>query len=137
MKTGTMLAALLAAYSMLAGSSALAETDDAEAPAAEAAVEPEAKTFVSEHEIEVDGQRIRYTATAGTLLLHDGEGKPVAEFGYTSYLKKGTNPSTRPIMFAWNGGPGSASMWLHMGVLGPQMVVVEDLQADFRPRVPA
>jgi len=124
------LAACLAVFSLLAGSSVLAEAEESGAEVEENAIEPEAKTFTSEHEIEINGERIRYTATAGTLLLHDEEGKPVAEFGYTSYVKKGSNPATRPIMFAWNGGPGSASMWLHMGVLGPQMVVVEDLEVN-------
>lgn len=93
---------------------------------------PEAKTFTSEHEISVQGSRVRYTATAGTLLLRDAKGEVVAEYGYTYYRKNGADPLTRPIMFAWNGGPGSASMWLHMGVLGPQRTVVDDLEINGR-----
>jgi carboxypeptidase C (cathepsin A) len=131
MRTGIIfLAASLMISSILAGSSAWAEAEEKLAPPVEDTAEPEAKVFTSEHEIQVGGKRLNYTATAGTMLLRDEEGKVVAEFGYTSYVKKGANPATRPIMFAWNGGPGSASLWLHMGVLGPQLAKVEDLQVN-------
>ncbi|MEP5764985.1 MAG: carboxypeptidase [Halieaceae bacterium] len=108
----------------------------AQAPAAEeAATEepkpaPEAQQFNSQHEIRIDGQRIKYKATAGTIIMRDAEDKPIAEYGYTAYVKQGADAATRPIMFAWNGGPGSASLWLHMGVLGPQRTVVEDLDVN-------
>jgi carboxypeptidase C (cathepsin A) len=94
------------------------------------AVEAEPQRFVSQHEISVQGQRVRYQATAGTLIMRDEAGVPIAEFGYTAYEKEGGDKATRPIMFAWNGGPGSASVWLHMGVLGPQITVVEDLAVN-------
>jgi carboxypeptidase C (cathepsin A) len=97
---------------------------------AEPAPEHEAKVFTSEHEVQAGGQRVRYTATAGTLIMRDAEHKAIAEFGYTAYVKTGTDPAKRPLVFAWNGGPGSASMWLHMGVLGPQRTVVEDLEVN-------
>lgn len=98
--------------------------------AAEPAPEVEPKVFTSEHEVQAGGQRVQYTATAGTLIMRDAEGKAIAEFGYTAYVKKGADPAKRPLVFAWNGGPGSASMWLHMGVLGPQRTVVEDLEVN-------
>jgi carboxypeptidase C (cathepsin A) len=98
----------------------------------EAAPAAEPKSFVSQGEISVGGERIRYTATAGTLIMRDSEDKPVAEFGYTAYTMNGADPVSRPLMFAWNGGPGSASIWLHMGVLGPQITVVEDLEVNGR-----
>jgi carboxypeptidase C (cathepsin A) len=91
---------------------------------------PADRLFTSQHEMSINGQRLRYTATAGTLVMRDDEGEPIAEFGYTSYVKDGADPVSRPLMFAWNGGPGSASMWLHMGVLGPQRTDVEDLQVN-------
>jgi carboxypeptidase C (cathepsin A) len=78
--------------------------------------------------VRIDGKAIEYTATAGTLEMKDDAGKPIAHFGYTAYVKKAANNAERPIMFAYNGGPGSASMWLHMGILGPQRTVVEDGQ---------
>ena len=130
MKSRVILAACLVLAMILAGSSALADADETPAASEDSTPEPEAKTFISEHEIQIQGERLRYTATAGTLLLHDEEGEAIAEFGYTAYVKKDANPATRPIMFAWNGGPGSASMWLHMGVLGPQLAVVEDLKVN-------
>ena len=103
------------------------EHEDKPAP-----VEAEPKSFVTTHEIRVDGQRIKYRATAGTLIMRDVEGEPIAELGYTAYEKVGADPITRPLMFAWNGGPGSASIWLHMGVLGPQITQVTDLEINGR-----
>ncbi|MFV0478680.1 MAG: S10 family peptidase [Parahaliea sp.] len=87
---------------------------------------PEPMHFVSQAQVSVDGQRIDYTATAGQLLMKNDEGEAVALFGYTSYIKNGTDIRQRPVLFAYNGGPGSASMWLHMGILGPQRTVVDD-----------
>jgi carboxypeptidase C (cathepsin A) len=104
--------------------------DDETSPATDQPAEPEARLFTSEHEIQAGGERVRYRATAGTLIMRDDEDKAIAEFGYTAYVKNGSDPASRPIMFAWNGGPGSASMWLHMGVLGPQRTVVDDLQVN-------
>ncbi|MEM7692789.1 MAG: carboxypeptidase, partial [Pseudomonadota bacterium] len=89
---------------------------------------PELLHFVSEGRVQIDGTNIEYTATAGTLEMRDDEGKPIAHFGYTAYVRKGSNKAERPIMFAYNGGPGSASMWLHMGILGPQRTVVNDTE---------
>jgi carboxypeptidase C (cathepsin A) len=83
---------------------------------------------VSEGSVRIDGKTIEYTATAGTLEMKDEDGEPIAHFGYTAYVRKGGDLATRPIMFAYNGGPGSASMWLHMGILGPQRTEVMDAQ---------
>jgi carboxypeptidase C (cathepsin A) len=87
---------------------------------------PEAKTWVTEHSASVGGKKIDYTVTAGTMLMKNGDDEPTALFGYTAYVSKGGNKSQRPLMFAYNGGPGSASIWLHMGILGPQRAIVED-----------
>ena len=88
---------------------------------------PEPLHFESEGSVRIDGRTVDYTATAGTMVMKDDAGEPIAHFGYTAYEKKGGDPSERPILFAYNGGPGSASMWLHMGILGPQRTVVEDV----------
>jgi carboxypeptidase C (cathepsin A) len=101
---------------------------------AEAATVPEAQVWTSSHELKVGDRKVSYTATAGTMLMTDAEDKPQALFGYTAYVAKGSNPSTRPLMFAYNGGPGSASIWLHMGVLGPQRAVAAD--GGFGPNGP-
>ena len=95
---------------------------------------PEAKTWTTEHQASVGGQRLEYTATAGTMLMKDDEDKPVALIGYTAYVSGDDDKANRPLMFAYNGGPGSASIWLHMGVLGPQRAVVTD--AGFSPAGP-
>ena len=87
---------------------------------------PEAKQVVTEHSATIGGRKIDYTVTAGTMLMKNDDEEPVALVGYTAYEKKGANKGTRPIMFAYNGGPGSASLWLHMGILGPQRAIVQD-----------
>lgn len=87
---------------------------------------PEAKTWVTQHSATVGGRKIDYTVTAGTMLMKNDEDEPIALMGFTSYTKDGADKGTRPIMFAYNGGPGSASLWLHMGILGPQRAVVTD-----------
>ncbi len=97
-----------------------------EAPAA-AAEKPQPDLSVTEHSIKIGGQTIAYTATAGTLVLRDDKDQPTAQFGFTAYVKKGvTDPTQRPITFAYNGGPGSSSIWLHMGALGPRRIVTTD-----------
>lgn len=110
---------------LVLSAAAFAETHEME-QAQDSITVPEPLHAVSEGSVRIDGQKIDYTATAGTLEMKDSDGKAIAHFGYTAYIKKGANPRTRPILFAYNGGPGSASMWLHMGILGPQRTVVDD-----------
>lgn len=87
----------------------------------------EAKSNSTQHSVTIGGQTIDYTATAGWLILKNREGQPTARFGYTAYTRNGVSDlSRRPVMFAFNGGPGSSSIWLHMGVLGPRRVIVND-----------
>ena len=85
----------------------------------------EAYSSITEQVVTIDGKQIDLTATAGTFKLRDENNEPIALFGYTSYVAKGKDKS-RPILFAYNGGPGSSSFWLHMGILGPKRIVVED-----------
>jgi carboxypeptidase C (cathepsin A) len=89
---------------------------------------------VTHHEIKVDGKPVKYTATAGRLPIKRGDGKIEAEMFYVAYTLDGADAAKRPLTFAFNGGPGSASIWLHMGALGPRRVV---LQPDgFMPPAP-
>lgn len=82
---------------------------------------------VTRHAVTIEGKLIHYTATAGTMLLKNEKGDSVALLGFTAYVKDGeTDASNRPVTFAYNGGPGSSSMWLHMGALGPRVVVTND-----------
>jgi carboxypeptidase C (cathepsin A) len=81
---------------------------------------------ITKHEVTINGQVINYTVTAGYLPLKDQQGKIKANIFFVAYTKDGANKDTRPITYAFNGGPGSASIWLHMGVLGPYRVVMND-----------
>ncbi len=88
---------------------------------------------VTQHQITIGGQEISYTVTTGTIVLkeetdrekeYEGE-KPKAQFFFVAYTKDGVeNPAERPLTFSFNGGPGSSSVWLHLGVLGPRRVVM-------------
>lgn len=106
---------------------ALSAAETAAEPAEKAPKTVEPMHFESTGSVTVNGKNIEYTATAGTLVMKNEKDEPIAEFGYTAYVQKGKDKSKRPIMFAYNGGPGSASFWLHMGILGPVRAVVEDL----------
>lgn len=92
--------------------------------------EPKAEQSVTQHSLRFGAQALDYTATAGTALVRDKDDKPVASIGYVAYTRRDVKDLTRrPILFAFNGGPGSSSMWLHMGFLGPKRVVTPDAQA--------
>jgi carboxypeptidase C (cathepsin A) len=75
----------------------------------------------------IGGQDVRYTVTAGTLVLRDEEGKPRASIYFTSYARDGVKDlGHRPITYTFNGGPGSSSVWLHLGAFGPRRVALEE-----------
>ncbi|HYK61025.1 MAG TPA: peptidase S1, partial [Bryobacteraceae bacterium] len=79
----------------------------------------------TEHSIQINGRPINYTATAGTLVLRKDDAKPIASMFFVAYTRDDIqDKSQRPLTFAFNGGPGSASIWLHMGALGPKRVVL-------------
>jgi len=86
----------------------------------------EDKSSKTEHTISINGQTLKYTAVAGTLVLRKEDGTPTASIFYTAYTKDDvTDLAKRPITFAFNGGPGSASVWLHLGSLGPKRVALD------------
>ena len=94
----------------------------------------EISPVITHHQVTVDGKLLKYSATAGRLPIKRGDGKIEAEMFYVAYTLDGQDPAKRPLTFAFNGGPGSASIWLHMGALGPRRVV---LQPDgFMPPAP-
>ena len=74
---------------------------------------------VTSHTVTINGKVIAYKATAGTLTLRDSDGKPTASMFYVAYTVDGPK---RPVTFLYNGGPGSSSIWLHMGSVGPVKV---------------
>jgi carboxypeptidase C (cathepsin A) len=73
----------------------------------------------------IGGRTLHYTATTGRLPIKDAEGKTEAEMFFVAYTADGAEAGRRPLTFAFNGGPGSASLWLHMGALGPRKVSME------------
>lgn len=87
---------------------------------------PKAETFTSTQSVTINGKTINLDAVAGTVQLRDENDKPIALFGFTHY-KKANSVKDRPIVFAFNGGPLSASFWLHFGILGPKRVETNDL----------
>ncbi|MET6990945.1 S10 family peptidase [Sediminicola arcticus] len=86
---------------------------------------PEPKSFITSHEITNGGNTISYKAIASETYLKGESGEPVASIWSVAYVKEGTNDITkRPVTFVFNGGPGSASVWLHMGMFGPELIKV-------------
>ncbi len=105
-----------------------------EPPAATAVTIPNSEASTTEGTVTIDGKAVGYTATAGTLVVRDGKDQPAASLGYFAYTRKGVaDVGTRPITFAWNGGPGSSSIWLHMGALGPRRAPTVDAGATPPP----
>ena len=94
----------------------------------------EVPAVVTHHTMTVNGKALAYTATAGRLPLKRADGKIEAEMFFVAYTLDGQDAAKRPLTFAFNGGPGSASVWLHMGALGPKRVVLQ--QNGFMPAAP-
>jgi len=85
------------------------------------------KLVEREAQATIAGKPLDYTSTTGTLVLQDEEGKDIASIFFVAYTKKDVkNPTTRPITFVTNGGPGSSAIWLHAGFMGPQRVAFDD-----------
>uniref|UniRef100_UPI001A8EC739 S10 family peptidase n=1 Tax=Trinickia acidisoli TaxID=2767482 RepID=UPI001A8EC739 len=138
---GAKLAALAVAvaYTLGSGGLAFADTDADEAgtnavvaasaphassAAASVAAQPAPRetSVVTKHSLRLDGRRIEYRATAGTLLLRDDKGAPEASMFYVAYTSPAERGTPRPVTFLFNGGPGAASVFLLMGSVGPKRV---------------
>jgi carboxypeptidase C (cathepsin A) len=92
---------------------------------------PDARNYESRGQVTVNGERIRYSVTAGETYLRDSNGDPTASIFSTTYIADGmSDPRERPVAFVFNGGPGSASLWLHMGVFGPQRLALPNAMDD-------
>lgn len=85
----------------------------------------EVQPVVTHHQTTLNGKPLNYTATAGRLPIKRGDGKIEAEMFFVAYTLDGQDPAKRPLTFAFNGGPGSATIWLHMGALGPKRVALK------------
>jgi carboxypeptidase C (cathepsin A) len=113
----------------------MASGEQAEETKSAAKVVPVDDLRTTRHELTVGGETLRYTATTGRVVLRQEvltEGKfdghlPKAEVFLTAYTLDDADASQRPVTFAFNGGPGSSSIWLHLGLLGPRRVVSGDV----------
>jgi len=94
----------------------------------------EVPPVITHHQITLNGKTLNYTATAGRLPIKRGDGKTEAEMFFVAYTLDGPDAAKRPLTFSFNGGPGSASVWLHMGALGPKRVVLQP--NGFMPAAP-
>ncbi len=91
----------------------------------------ESHDAVTHHTITIDGKRYAYSARAGTITLRDTAQKPAARMFYVAYTLDGVkDESTRPVTFMYNGGPGSSSVWLRMGSVGPIRLNAPDAQSS-------
>jgi carboxypeptidase C (cathepsin A) len=97
------------------------------------AKEPEEKLVQSEHSATIGGQQIKYKASAGTILLRDEDDEPTASIFYIAYMREDVALSNRPVRFSFNGGPGSSSVWMHLGMLGPRRVRLAEDGSALQP----
>lgn len=85
------------------------------------------------HSFRLGNETVAYTARAGTIVMKDEEGTPRANMFFVSYTRDGIDPARRPVTFTFNGGPGSSSVWLHMGAFGPKRVAYRDEEGRAAP----
>lgn len=112
----------------LTAAAALPATAAPAKPPAEAAAPPPAVTpdAVTQHSLTLGGRSYPYTARAGTIALENDKGEPTCRMFFTAFTLDGVDPSSRPVTFLYNGGPGSSTVWLRMGSFGPMRVQVSD-----------
>lgn len=110
---------ILALTALLAALAGEAHAQDARLPVDTA--------IVSEHVVTIGGQRVPYTAEIGTQPVFGPDGEPIASLLYTYYQRSDVQDRTnRPLMVSFNGGPGSASVWMHIGYTGPKLLRIDD-----------
>jgi carboxypeptidase C (cathepsin A) len=131
----------VAATFLALGLSAFGQAPAAERGAERSAPKPDENTVpippetssVTKHDWTAGGQTIHYTATAGNLLIKDDKDQPNGSIFYVAYTQDGVEAGTRPLTFFYNGGPGSATAYLHMGSFGPIRVVTSSPEATGPP----
>jgi carboxypeptidase C (cathepsin A) len=139
MKTmGRLLLLCAVSFALQSGVTCRAQDKDAKAPDAAPAATPAApatppkeESSVTDHTVRIAGQTIPYKATAATILLKNEKDEPTALVYFTAYTRSDIKDlSQRPVAFLYNGGPGSSSLWVHMGSFGPRRAVVADTEAS-------
>jgi len=123
-----LLAIVLLAF---VASVALAASEAADAPAKETPPPKPPLKFVTEHHLKAGATDLSYTTTAEEIYLKDADEKEIASFFTISYTKNGLeHPGDRPLTFIFNGGPGSSSIWLHFGLVGPKLIDIPSDASD-------
>ena len=121
---------------LLALTALLLVTGGAAAQETESAATEESR-WESSHSIVMDGETVEYDSVVASTTLTNDEGEDAAKLFYTAYFRTNGAPSSaRPVIFAYNGGPGSASFWLHMGIMGPRRVVTPEVGPQGAPPYP-
>jgi carboxypeptidase C (cathepsin A) len=126
MRRFATLAALAVACTFLSPAVSAAQTKPSDSGAAGKASAVEPEQSVTQGTVTVEGKQISYKAVAGTIILKNDDDKPTGSMFYVAYFKQGADPATRPVTFLYNGGPGSSTVWLHMGAFGPRRVTTAD-----------
>ena len=126
----SLLSAGLLSLAFVTGAAYAADdAPGAKPPAPEAKPIPKEDKAVSHHSVDIGGHTISYTATFGNLVIKNDKDESVASMSYVAYVQDGVKDTDhRPLTFLYNGGPGSSSIWLHMGAFGPMRVVTSDGQ---------
>lgn len=100
--------------------------EDKELAAGSRHLNPDANV-VTEHEVTIKGQRVPYRVTTGTMPVWDDDGKVIAGIFYTYYERSDVkDKASRPLVMSFNGGPGSASVWMHIAYTGPRVLQIDD-----------
>jgi carboxypeptidase C (cathepsin A) len=95
---------------------------------------PKDEVAETSHTVVINGEELTYKVTAGTIVLKEEDGEPKASIFFIAYTREGIGDlSARPLTFSFNGGPGSSSVWLHLGLLGPRRVPPVDGNQAPRP----
>jgi carboxypeptidase C (cathepsin A) len=127
-RAGALLVALLFSMPLFAADAKPADAKPAENKPAEKPPEP--LKFVRQHRMRLGSEDVAYTTNAEEIFLKDAAGKNTASFFTIAYLKDGARAEERPITFVFNGGPGSASIWLHFGLVGPRVIDIPSDASD-------
>jgi carboxypeptidase C (cathepsin A) len=122
----------LASASTVSGQEIVPEqTEESSAP--KIAIEPES-AVTTEHTVTIGGRRVPYRATAGTLPVYDDSGTAIASLFYVYYERSDVRDNTqRPLTISFNGGPGSSSVWMHIGYTGPRHLAIDDEGFPIQP----
>ena len=92
------------------------------------------KEVLTNHQVSIKGQKVAYSAQTGTQPVWDEDGKPIAAVHYTYYKRTDiSNTDRRPLVISFNGGPGSASVWMHLAYTGPKILKIDEEGFPIQP----